>query len=96
MKTYRGVRTIDGLQVSVDENPLDERYDVKQFTTWGFEWAYEGSEPQQLALAILVDHLSDGPKALEHSEKFMQDVVANMDNDWVLTSAQIDKALNLN
>tara|TARA_B100000676_G_C18090099_1_gene858839 strand:+ start:2251 stop:2541 length:291 start_codon:yes stop_codon:yes gene_type:complete len=95
MKTYRGVRTIDGLQVSVDEKPLDERYDVQQFTTWGFEWSYEGPEPQQLALAILVDHLGDGPKAIEHSKRFMQNVVANMDNDWVLTSDQIDKALKL-
>ena len=60
MKTYCGVRTIDGLKVTVDGDPLDERYDVKQFTSWGFEWTYEGAEPQQLALAILADHLGDG------------------------------------
>ena len=94
MKTYCGVRTIDGLKVTADGDPLDERYDVKQFTSWGFEWTYEGAEPQQLALAILADHLGDGAKAVELSEKFMQDVVANMDNDWTLTSDEIDKALN--
>ena len=59
MKTYRGMRTIDGLKVMVDGEPLDEHYDVKQFTSWGFEWTYMGAEPQQLALAILADHLGD-------------------------------------
>ena len=94
MKTYSGIRTIDGLQVMVDGKPLDERYDVKQYTSWGFEWTYMGAEPQQLALAILADHLGDGAKAVELSEQFMQDVVANMDNDWVLTTDEINEALN--
>ncbi len=94
MKTYAGVRTIDGLRVTVDGEPLDEAYSVKQFTKWGFEWTYEGAEPSQLALAILADHLSDGAKAIENCDKFMRDVVANMDNDWTLTSDEIDKALN--
>ncbi|MED6311442.1 MAG: DUF6166 domain-containing protein, partial [Pseudomonadota bacterium] len=34
------MRTIDGLKVMVDGEPLDEHYDVKQFTSWGFEWTY--------------------------------------------------------
>ena len=93
MKTYSGIRTIDGLKVMVDGEPLDERYDVKQ-ASWGFEWTYMGAEPQQLALAILADHLGDGAKAVELSEQFMQDVIANMDNDWVLTSDEINEALN--
>ena len=94
MKTYSGIRTIDGLKVMVDGEPLDERYDVKQYTSWVSEWTYMGAEPQQLALAILADHLGDGAKAVELSEQFMQDVVANMDNDWVLTSDEINEALN--
>lgn len=94
MKTYAGVRTIDGLKVTVDGEPLDEAYETKQFTTWGFEWTYEGAEPSQLALAILVDHMGDGAQAIENCERFMRDVVANMDNDWTLTSDDIDKALN--
>jgi len=94
MKTYAGVRTIDGLRVTVDGEPLDEAYGVKQFTKWGFEWAYVGAEPSQLSLAILVDHLSDGVKAIENCDKFMRDVVANMDNDWTLTSDEINRALN--
>ena len=57
MKKYEGKRTIDGLVVTVDGRELDERYDIKRFTSYGFEWTYEGESPQQLALAILVDHL---------------------------------------
>ena len=56
MKTYEGKRTIDGLVVTVDGKPLDEHYDVKRFTKYGFEWNYEGESPQQLALAILADY----------------------------------------
>lgn len=93
MKTYEGKRTIDGLVVTVDGKRLDERYDVKQFTKYGFEWTYEGPSPQQLALAILVDHLGDRDRALQLSEPFMKSVVANLDNDWTLDGAQVDAAL---
>lgn len=90
---FEGKRTIDGLVVTVDGRPLDERYDVKRFTSWGFEWTYEGDSPQQLALAILVEHLGDKERAIRLSEPFMRRVVANLDNDWRLTSGEIDKAV---
>ena len=70
-----------------------EHYEVKRFTTWGFEWTYEGESPQQLALAILYDHLGDKERAIALSEPFMKQVVANLDNDWTLTSAEIDAAI---
>ena len=84
MKTYEGKRNIDGLVVTVDGQPLREHYEVKQFTTWGFEWTYEGTSPQQLALAILYDHLGDKERAIRLSEPFMKKVVAELDNDWTL------------
>lgn len=93
VKTYEGKRTIDGLVVTVDGRPLDERYDIKQFSKYGFEWTYEGPNPQQLALAILADHCGDNDRALRLSEAFMKAVIANLDNDWTLDSAQIDAAL---
>jgi Family of unknown function (DUF6166) len=93
MKTYEGKRAFDGLLVTVDGRPLPEHYEVKRFTTWGFEWTYEGESPQQLALAILYDHLGDKIRAVGLSEPFMKLVVANLDNDWTLTSAQIDQAI---
>lgn len=93
MKIYEGKRLFDGLLVTVDGHKLPEHYEVKQFTTWGFEWTYEGESPQQLALAILYDHCGDRDKAIRLSEPFMKSVVANLDNDWTLTSEQIDTAL---
>ena len=93
MKVYEGRRTMDGLEVTVEGAPLPEHCEVKQFTPFGFEWTYEGAEPRQLALALLVDHLGDRDRALALSEPFMKSVVANLDNDWKLTSAEIDAAL---
>jgi hypothetical protein len=93
MTTYEGKRTIDGLVVTVDGRKLDERYDVKQFTKYGFEWTYEGESPLQLALAILADHLKDDVRAIRLSQPFMRKVVANLDNDWTLTGEEIDAAL---
>ena len=95
MKMYEGRRTIDGLVVTVDGRRLDERYDVKRFTKYGFEWTYEGESPQQLALAILVDHLGDPLRAVRLSDGFMRRIVANFDNDWKLTGAEIDQAIKI-
>ncbi len=93
LKTYQGKREIDGLVVTVDGRPLSEHYEVKQFTRWGFEWTYEGASPQQLALAILYDHLADKDRAIRLSEPFMKKVVVNLDNDWALTSDEVDGAV---
>jgi hypothetical protein len=93
MKHYEGKRTIDGLVVTADGKPLSEHYEVKRFTRFGFEWTYEGDSPQQLALAILVDHLGDKDRAIRLSEPFMKLVVANLDNDWQLDSGEIEAAL---
>jgi hypothetical protein len=90
MQRYEGKRTIDGLVVTVDGKRLDEHYDVKRFTKYGFEWTYEGESPQQLALAILFDYLGDKDRAIRLSEPFMRDIVANLDNDWMISGEQID------
>jgi Family of unknown function (DUF6166) len=93
VSTFEGKRTIDGLVVTVEGARLDEHYDVKRFTSWGFEWTYEGDSPRQLALALLVEHLRDNERAIRLSEAFMRKMVANLDNDWLLTSADIDAAI---
>ena len=93
MKTYTGARTIDGIEVLVDGAPLEARLDLKNFTTLGFEWTYEGASPRQLALAILADHLGDDERALALVEAFMAGVVAHFDNDWQMTSQDIDAAI---
>ncbi len=93
MKRYSGQRTIDGLVVTVDDRPLDARFDIQIFDEEGFEWSYEGSAPRQLALAILMDHCGDADIAMGKVELFMKSVIANLDNDWELTSSDIDEAL---
>src|ERR1700726_307738 len=93
MKVYSGDRTIDGVKVTVDGAPLDPSVNIVEFTKNGFEWSYEGPEPRQLALGLLVDHLVDRGKAKAAGEPFMRAVVANFDNDWEMTSADIDQAL---
>ena len=93
MTVYEGRRTIDGIVVTADGKPLDEHYEVKRFTNFGFEWTYEGESPQQLALAILYDHLGDKERAIRLSEQFMKTVIANLDNDWTITGEQIDEFL---
>jgi hypothetical protein len=93
MKTYEGGRGLAGARVTVDGRPLDPRFDVRAFSRAGFEWTYAGDGPRQLALALLCDHLGDPAQALALTEGFMLAVVAELDNAWLLTSADIDDAL---
>jgi hypothetical protein len=92
MKTYRGDRTIDGLEVTVDGNSLDQKFDLKVVSGDGFEWGYEGASPSQLALAILADDKGN-EYALANYELFMREIVANFNNEWEMTAADIDEAL---
>ena len=93
MKTYEGGRGLAGARVTVDGTPLDPRFDVKVFSKAGYEWTYEGDGPRQLALALLCDHLGDPQRALALTEAFMRDVVADLDNAWLLTGDDIAEAL---
>ena len=95
MKTYAGDRTIDGIVVTVDGEPLDQRLDIRRYSENGFEWTYEGAASRQLALAILADHLGAGEdaRALTLVEPFMRDVVANLDNTWEMTSDDVAAAI---
>jgi hypothetical protein len=92
MKVYEGGRGLSGAVVTVDGAPLDPRHDLKRFSR-EFEWTYAGDGPRQLALALLADHLGDDARALAMTEKFMRAVVADLDNAWALTAAEIDAAL---
>jgi hypothetical protein len=93
MKIYEGGRSLDGSTVTVDGEPLPPRDDLRHLSKTGFEWAFEGPGPAQLALALLADHLGDGEEALRLHRTFMREVVAHLDNAWRLTSAEIDAAL---
>ena len=89
MKTYKALRTPDGCTVTVDGAPLASE------SASDFEWGYEGSGPQQLALAILTDHFGDSSRALTHHKVFMEVVLAELRSDeWNLTSEQIDNSFS--
>lgn len=93
MKTYRGDRTIDGIVVTVDDQPLPERTDLKTLTVDGFEWSFVGPASEQLGLALVADHTKDDAKALQLYEVFTREMVANFANEWVLTSTDMDEAI---
>jgi hypothetical protein len=94
MKVYAGDRTIDGIIVTVDDKPLEERVALHAFSDNGFEWTYEGPESTQLALAILADHLHDDSLALAIAPRFMQTVIANLDNSWEMSSADVQAVVD--
>jgi Family of unknown function (DUF6166) len=93
MKKYTGERTIDGISVQVDGQPLSPHYDQLKLTDHGFEWSYEGPEPSQLAFALLFDHLGDAAAAKNLHRAFMERIVANFDNEWEMTGADLDAAI---
>ena len=93
MTTYAGDRTIDGIVVTADGQPLDQRLDLRTFSSNGFEWTYEGDESRQLALAILADHLHDDHRALALVDPFTRAVVANFDNSWEMSSDDVAAAV---
>jgi hypothetical protein len=92
-KVYAGDRTIDGIVVTVDGEPLDTHANMKCYSRNGFEWSYEGAAPTQLAYAILVDHLGDTAKAERLGPTFMRTIVANFQNEWEMSSVDIDRVL---
>lgn len=93
MKLYQGQRTIDGIGITVDDELLDTRFDIKVISKNGFGWGFDGKESAQLALALLADHYVDNDKALANHEIFMREIVANFGNEWEMTSDDIDTAL---
>ena len=93
MKEYMGDRTIDGIEVTVDGRPLDPRLDLKAICDDGFEWGFEGAASQQLALAILADHLDDEGEALRLYPDFAREIVANFANTWEMTSDDVQDAV---
>ena len=95
MKHYFGDRTIDGISVTVDGQPLSPHYDQLQLTEHGFEWSYEGPEPAQLAFALLYDHSGDAAMAKDLHQVLMERVVANFDNEWELSGDDLDDAINI-
>ena len=92
MKSYQGERTFDAVIVTVNGQTLNPRRDLRQYSENHFEWGYEGDESRQLALAILADCLDDDV-AVRHAEAFMLHIVANFGNEWEMSDAQVQQAV---
>ena len=95
MKTYEGKREGYAVVVTVNGRPLNPRLDLWNHSPSGFEWGYGGSGPAQLALALLVDCLTDDDRACELHQAFKRQVVAKLPMpSWTLTEAEIRQAVN--
>ncbi len=91
-KVYVGDRTIDGIVVTVDGRPLRTGRTPSATRATASSGATRGPSPQ-LAYAMLVDHLGDTAQAERLQPQFMRSVVANFQNEWEMTTADIDRVL---
>ena len=96
MKSYSGDRTIDGIKVLVDGKPLPDKVDLKCYSTGGLEWGQKGEGPMQLSFALLFDHTGNANFSIINAELFMNLVVAEFQNDWSMSSNQIEAWLKQN
>jgi hypothetical protein len=78
---FRGQRMLMGRNVvTLNGQPLDERYDLHNHSPDGFNWGYGGSGPAQLALAMLAP-VSTDKCALHFYQRFKFDVITGFDHD---------------
>jgi hypothetical protein len=66
--------------VRVNDEPLDGRYDLLSASPSGFEWAYGGSGPAQLSVAILA-HAYNDRFAWNHYQQFKREVISELPED---------------
>ena len=89
----------------VEKHPDQERLtperslELVNHSPSGFEWGYGGSGPAQLALALLFDYTDDKAFALNHYQRFKNEVVSQLDCSrsdecWRLTSSEIEAVLH--
>ena len=78
------------VEVTVDGEPLDYRYDLLSASPSGFEWGYGGSGPAQLAIAILA-HAYDDAVAGDLYQRFKREIVSELPEEgWTLTKQDLD------
>jgi hypothetical protein len=97
MKTYFGYRSPAGPVVQVSEpnyKTIPLRH-IPRHSPTGFEWAYSGSGPADLALAICADAMRSERDAERVYQAFKSRVIANLHWDrWSLTTAQVLAEIN--
>jgi hypothetical protein len=88
MKLYLGKRDGTKAIVFVDDTelPLEPSLKLRDHSPTGFEWAYHGSGPTQLALAILLDLTANPDLSLAHYQDFRDDFIATAAFDGFVIS----------
>lgn len=69
MATYEGKREERNAVVNVDGSSLPARHDLANHSPQGFEWAYQGGGPAQLALSILAHYFHNTGNCRELADK---------------------------
>lgn len=104
VKTYTGYRlpgnqsTAGQALVTVHQEgrpprPLDPRFDLRRHAD-GFNWAYGGSGPAQLALALAAEALGDDDAAQDVHQRLKARLVAALSKDgWSLSETQLRLAI---
>jgi Family of unknown function (DUF6166) len=73
VRTYRIVRTEEGVAATVNGRPLPLRTEIVNHSPTGFEFGYGGSGPAQLAVAILADHFERNPREVAEARALTRD-----------------------
>jgi hypothetical protein len=86
-----GPQTVVRHQSDGKDSILDPRRSQKVWnhSPDGFQWGYGGSGPAQLALAILLDVTGDEALSVRLHQDFKRDKIAQLDDSFVLTEAEI-------
>lgn len=93
---YRGRRDPSApvgseVEITVDVEILDKRYDLLSASPTGFEYGYGGSGPAQLAIAMLA-HAFDDEFATDHYQRFKREVIATLPEEgWTLTKEDLEE-----
>ena len=81
--------TAERPQEATTLRPLPLHLDVRGHSPTGFAWGYSGSEPAQLALALLMDATGDEELAFRHYQDFKREAVALWPDEWSISAADI-------
>ena len=88
---YAGERTIDGVAVSFDGEPLVRLLGWPPEAELDFEWGYEGESPTRLAHALLLHHGRDDALARRLEEPLMARLVARLSNEWEVEATELER-----
>jgi hypothetical protein len=98
MKTtlIRGKYATGEVTIGGEPLPIEESLRIQNHSPTGYAWAYAGSGPAQLSLAILLRY-TNRETAEAHYQKFKWDVIAKLPpRDFELTEERVKKWLKEN